>query len=320
MSLAFLYAPDVLGHDTGPDHPERPARLSHLVSHLMGTDLWGRMKHLIPDEARREHLLRVHPERYVSWVAASVLEGRTLLDSGDTRISAGSWRAALLAAGGALLAVDLACGSNVTHAFSAARPPGHHAETSKAMGFCLFNNVAIAARYAQAVYGVGKVAIVDWDVHHGNGTQEIFWEDPSVLYISTHQFPLWPGTGAASETGGGKGKGFTLNCPMRPGSGEREYVRVFEETILPALRLFGPDMLMISAGFDAHRADPLANINLETSSYDTLTRMVLNEAVRDGGPGVVSILEGGYDLDALAESTEGHLRALLGVDSPLEAS
>ena len=307
-ALSFIHHPDTGNHDTGPGHPERPERLTHLVGHLLDSDLWRRMEHHRPDPCSRENILRVHPESYVHWIEDSIESGVGLLDSGDTRVSSGSLKAALLAAGGACLAVDRACGAERHHAFAAGRPPGHHAETTKAMGFCLFNNVAVAARYAQARYGVGKVAIVDWDVNHGNGTQEIFWSDPSVLYVSTHQFPLWPGSGSPHEQGEGAGAGLTLNCPMPPGSGEDEYAAVFQDKIIPALRAFKPDLLMISAGFDAHHDDPLANILLRDSSFGMLTRMLL--AVRPEA-GIVSVLEGGYNLDALARSVEIHLRTLL---------
>ena len=306
--LAFIHHPDAAKHDTGPGHPERPERLAHLVDHIRGTDLWGKMEHPNPKPVQEDHLLRVHPRQYVEWVEHSIASGVGLLDSGDTRVSSGSSHAARLAAGGACAAVDAACGTSRSHAFSASRPPGHHAETSKAMGFCLFNNIAVAARYAQTVYGVEKVSIVDWDVHHGNGTQEIFWTDPSVQYISTHQFPLWPGSGSPTERGGEAGEGYTLNCPMPPGSGEDEYAVVFRDAVLPALMSFGPDLVMISAGFDAHHDDPLANILLRDASFALLTRMI-TEVRTDAG--IVSILEGGYDLDALAKSTEAHLRVLL---------
>ncbi len=305
--LSFIYHPDTLTHDTGPGHPERPDRLKYLISHLMGTDLWSTMEHLRPDAAPRERLLRVHPEEYVAWVEKSIADGTTLLDSGDTHVSQGSFRAALLAAGGACFAVDRACGDDKVHAFCAGRPPGHHAGTRTAMGFCLFNNVAIAARYAQERYGVGRVAVVDWDVHHGNGTQDIFWKDPSVLYISTHQFPLWPGTGTRDERGSGEGEGYTLNIPMSPGSGEDAYSAAFRDSVIPAMTAFEPDLIIISAGFDAHEDDPLANIQLRDESFAMLTTMVADVPTEAG---IVSVLEGGYDLRALAKSVELHLRIL----------
>jgi len=309
MSVGFIYHADTLKHDTGPGHPERPERLVHLLKHLESTDLWTTLLRQQPEPCPRELVLHVHPERYVSWIEKSIENEVGLLDSGDTRVSSGSLRAALLAAGGACGAVDAACGEGRMHAFAAGRPPGHHAETQKAMGFCLFNNVAIAARYAQSRYGVERIAIVDWDVHHGNGTQEIFWKDPSVFYVSTHQFPLWPGSGSPAERGGGAGEGYTLNCPMPPGSGEDEYARVFSDAVLPSLTGFQPDLLMISAGFDAHHDDPLANINLRDASFGMLTRMISDVRTESG---IVSVLEGGYDLGALGRSAEAHLRVLAG--------
>jgi acetoin utilization deacetylase AcuC-like enzyme len=202
--------------------------------------------------------------------------------------------------------------NNTLHiAFCAGRPPGHHAETARVMGFCLFNNIAIGARYVQAKYGIERIAIVDWDVHHGNGTQEIFYDDPSVLYISLHQFPLWPGTGAVTETGSGKGEGFTLNCPMTPGSGEKEYLEAFRNRILPALHKFRPQLLMISAGFDAHKDDPLANIQLTEDSFATMTSMLMEISSKYCGGKIISVLEGGYDLRALARSVEAHLTTLI---------
>ncbi|MEK6649724.1 MAG: histone deacetylase [Bacteroidota bacterium] len=308
--VSFIYHPDVLLHDTGPGHPERRERLESLVSHLMSSDLWGRIDHVRPEEAPVDAITAVHSERYVEEVIRKIRIGETLLDDGDTRVSAGSSRAALLAAGAAMQAVDVACSGERRHAFSAMRPPGHHAETSRAMGFCVFNNVAVAARHAQRRHGLERIAIVDWDVHHGNGTEEIFWRDPSVLYVSLHQYPLWPGTGAENDVGEGDGKGMTLNCPMRPGSGEKEYEQAFREKVIPTLMSFAPDLLLISAGFDAHRDDPLANMNLTESSFGLLTRMLAEVVAASTTRGIVSVLEGGYDLRALGGSVETHLRAL----------
>ena len=308
--LAFVYHPDTLLHDTGAGHPERRQRLETVVSHLMGTDLWGAMEHLRPEEAPREALLRVHPESHLAAIEENIRRGQTMLDDGDTVVCEASWRAAKLAAGGVLLAVDRACGPDHQNAFCAVRPPGHHAETARVMGFCLMNSIAAGARYAQRQWGAERVAILDWDVHHGNGTQEIFWRDESVLYVSTHQYPLWPGTGAANETGDGRGAGATLNCPLAPGGGEKEYLEAFRERILPALSTYRPDLLMISAGFDAHRLDPLANMNLEETSFALFTRMLCDVLAPSTKCGIVSVLEGGYDLKALAQSVEAHVREM----------
>jgi acetoin utilization deacetylase AcuC-like enzyme len=199
----------------------------------------------------------------------------------------------------------------VKNAFCAVRPPGHHAESSRAMGFCLFNNVAIGIRYAQEQHGLKRVAIFDWDVHHGNGTQEIFYEDPSVLYVSTHQYPYYPGTGSASERGKGKGEGFTLNLPLSAGTDGKEYVKLFKEKIVPALQEFKPDILLISAGFDAHKDDPLAAIFLDESTYSEVTRMLAEFAEKCCQGRIVSVLEGGYDLQALPRCVEAHLQQLM---------
>jgi acetoin utilization deacetylase AcuC-like enzyme len=309
--LTFIYHPEVLLHDTGPGHPERRQRLESVLAHLMSSDLWGMMEHVRPEEASMEAMAAVHPTSYLESVERTIASGGSLLDDGDTRVSRGSWRAARLAAGAAMLGVDCACGEKRTHVFSAMRPPGHHAETSKAMGFCLVNSVAVAARYAQRRYGIERIAIVDWDVHHGNGTEEIFWTDRSVLYVSLHQYPLWPGTGAASDVGEGPGAGATVNCPLPPGSGEEVYAKAIRERVVPALTAFAPEMLLISAGFDAHRDDPLANMDLSSGSFGRFTRIVGESTSRSLRAGIVSVLEGGYHLGALSSSVEAHLRELL---------
>jgi acetoin utilization deacetylase AcuC-like enzyme len=243
-------------------------------------------------------------------IKARCRSGEQILDDGDTHVSKDSFDVALLAAGGVTLAIDQVMNGSLTRAFCAVRPPGHHAETSTVMGFCLFNNAAIGARYAQTRHGVERVAIVDWDVHHGNGTQQIFYEDDSVLFISLHQFPFYPGTGAANERGAGKGEGFTLNCPMGVGSVEKDYLDAFQAQILPALHRFQPQLILVSAGFDAHADDPLAGINLTEDSFGRMTELVLEISERYCKGKIVSILEGGYDLQALSRSVESHLKAM----------
>jgi acetoin utilization deacetylase AcuC-like enzyme len=238
------------------------------------------------------------------------LAGETVLDTGDTHACRESYDAALLAAGAVLQAVDGVMKGELSAAFCAVRPPGHHAESEAAMGFCLFNNIAIGARYAQKKYGVERVAILDWDVHHGNGTQEIFYADDSVFYISLHQYPYYPGTGAANETGTGNGEGLTLNCPMAAGSGWKEYEEAFRSKILPALHKFQPHLVMISAGFDAHKDDPLAHIQLTEDSFAEMTNMMMEIASKYCNGKIISVLEGGYDLQALARSVEKHVHAL----------
>ncbi len=308
--LAFIYHPDVLKHDTGPGHPERRQRLESLVAHLKSTDLWGVMDHRLPEEAPIDAMAAAHAPAYLASVEHTIMSGGTLLDDGDTHVCRDSWRAARLAAGAAMLAVDLACGREKSHVFSAMRPPGHHAESGRAMGFCLVNSIAVAARYARRTHGIDRVAIVDWDVHHGNGTQEIFWRDPSVLYISLHQYPLWPGTGAASETGEDAGRGTTVNCPLPPGSDERAYEMAFRERVMPALGVFRPELLLISAGFDAHRDDPLANMDLRSESFARFTKLLVECTAQHRKAGIVSVLEGGYNLSALSRSAEAHVREL----------
>ena len=309
--VGFFYHPDYLTHDTGMGHPERPDRLESVVSHLLGVPEWHSLVHLQPEPATAEQIQLVHPGPYVKSVEQRCRTGEGLLDQGDTRVCLVSYDVALLAAGAVIGAVDRVLEGNLDSAFCSVRPPGHHAETSTAMGFCLFNNVAVGARHAQKKHGLQRVAILDWDVHHGNGTQEIFYDDASVLYISLHQYPFYPGTGAERERGSGKGEGFTVNCPMKAGSGEGEYLEAFQSRILPALDQFKPEFLMISAGFDAHKDDPLANIQLTDGSFEKMTALVTAAAKKHCGGKIVSVLEGGYDLGALARGVEVHVKGLL---------
>ena len=311
-TTAFIYHPDYLKHDTGIGHPESPQRLEKLIQHLLSIPLWAELTHLHPEPAPLEWVHSVHPERYTAMIKVRCLAGEQVLDAGDTHVCKDSYDVALLAAGGILQGVEHAMAGSGRRAFCAVRPPGHHAETSTVMGFCLFNNVAIGARYAQHKYGLERVAIIDWDVHHGNGTQEIFYEDDTVLYVSLHQYPFYPGTGAASERGAGKGEGFTLNCPMGAGSVEKDYVDAFQTKILPALHAFQPQLVMISAGFDAHEDDPLANVNLTEKSFAVMTGMVAEISTKYASGRIVSVLEGGYNLQALARSVEAHLKTMSG--------
>jgi acetoin utilization deacetylase AcuC-like enzyme len=310
-NLGFIYHADFLKHDTGAGHPERSQRLETLVEHLLATPLWSRMSHLRPSPAPLEVINLVHPERYTSMIKVRCHRGEHLLDDSDTHVCKDSYDVAVLAAGGVLQAVDEVVTGNLSRAFCAVRPPGHHAETAKVMGFCLFNNIAIAARHAQRKYGIERLAIVDWDVHHGNGTQEIFYDDDTVLFISLHQYPFYPGTGAAGERGSGRGEGFTVNCPMGAGSVEKDYLDAFEAQVLPALHRFQPQLLLISAGFDAHTDDPLASINLTESSFARMTELLLDVSDKYSGGKIVSILEGGYNLQALALSVEAHLNVMV---------
>jgi acetoin utilization deacetylase AcuC-like enzyme len=254
-------------------------------------------------------VLLAHPEEHLRWVMRKIPEEDTILQiEADTHVGPKSFQAALTGIGGAIAAVDDVMTGKVDNAFVASRPPGHHAEKTKAMGFCLFNNIAIAARHAQQTYGVERVAIIDWDVHHGNGTQDIFWDDPSVLFCSTHQMPLYPGTGARDETGT---KNTIVNAPLSANDGSEHFRDAFKSRVLPALENFRPDLVLISAGFDAHHRDPLAQINLVGDDFDWATGRLMEIAGKYAGNRVVSLLEGGYDLEGLAESAGLHICRLM---------
>jgi acetoin utilization deacetylase AcuC-like enzyme len=307
--VAFVFHEGCLRHSNGAGHPERPERLTAIRDHLARRGLLDRLLPIRPSPCPLERLARVHDPGYVEAIRRACERAPARLDP-DTGVSEGSWEAALLSAGGAVAASDAVAAGRAGAAFVCTRPPGHHAERARAMGFCLFNNVAVAARYLQDEHGLGRVAIVDWDVHHGNGTQAIFEEDASVFYFSTHQHPFYPGTGGRNETGRGEGRGATLNVPLPPGSGDREYRAIFRDVLRPALDRFRPEAILISAGFDAHRDDPLAGMSLTAEGYAGLTEEVRRAAEAHGGGRIVSLLEGGYDLMALAESVEAHLRGL----------
>jgi acetoin utilization deacetylase AcuC-like enzyme len=299
-------------HYAGPGHPERPERVDALLAHVAASGLGDELEHLTPEAADRAALERVHEGRYLRAVEAACARGRAVLDDGDTYVCDASWSAACLAAGGALAAVERVLDGRWSNAFVATRPPGHHAERTRAMGFCLVNHVAVAAQHLRVAGGIERVAIVDRDVHHGNGTQHLFERDPSVFFASLHQFPHYPGTGAAGERGLGAGVGTTLNCPMPAGSGNREWLAAFEQRVLPALEDFRPQFVLVSAGYDAHRDDPLSDTLLDESAYAELTRGVLDLAARSAAGRVVLLLEGGYDLQALSRSVAESLQVLRG--------
>ncbi|MFO0699344.1 MAG: histone deacetylase [Nitrospira sp.] len=307
----LVYHPAFLEHDMGPGHPESPNRLRAIMQRLEESGTATQLTRLQPRRAEDEWITQIHTPNYVALLNQHApTDGRVSLDP-DTSMSPGSLQAAYLAAGGALTAVDAIMANQVDHVFCAVRPPGHHAEAGRAMGFCLFNNVAIAARYVQKKYGLTRVLIVDWDVHHGNGTQHSFEEDPSVLFFSTHQYPHYPGTGRGTERGKGTGEGFTINVPMEAGEGDEAYHAIFLKALVPAADEFKPEFVIISAGFDAHKDDPLASMGLTEAGYTDLTHLVAGIAKRHAKGRILSSLEGGYNLTALAYSVDAHIKALV---------
>jgi acetoin utilization deacetylase AcuC-like enzyme len=297
-----------LEHDPGPYHPESPDRLRVVLEALEAPE-FARLERREAPEAALEDLIRVHPRGFVERLLAAVPEsGHRGIDA-DTILSPASGRAALRAAGAVVAAVDAVMAGEADNAFCAVRPPGHHAEPSRAMGFCLFNNIAVGALRAREAHGLARVAVIDFDVHHGNGTQARFAEDASLFYASTHQFPLYPGTGAPSETGVGN----IVNVALPPMSGSQQFRLGMIRTILPALDAFRPELVLISAGFDAHRSDPLAQLMLEEADYIWVTERLLEIARQHAKGRVVATLEGGYNLAALAASAAAHLRVLMSV-------
>ncbi len=316
MKIGFVYNDKFLLHNTGLYHPERPDRLKSIIQALHSSNLWQKLQHLNFESANIETVQMVHGDTHINFVRETCLKAQKfdnlqLLDSGDTPVCRDSFEIALLAAGGCTAAIDAVMTGVIKRVFCAVRPPGHHAESNTPMGFCLFNNAAIAANYAKKKYNLKRILILDWDVHHGNGTQEIFYDDDQVFYVSLHQYPFYPGTGAKDEIGIGKGEGYTLNCPMRAGSGEEEYLEAFEKYIVPAFNLFQPELFIISAGFDAHRNDPLANINLTEESFRKMTGYIVKYANKFSQGRIISILEGGYDLEALSNSVKVHIEELM---------
>ncbi|MEO6666632.1 MAG: histone deacetylase, partial [Nitrospiria bacterium] len=312
LPTGLVSDPGYLNHDTGPSHPESARRLEAISRRLDAGPLGTSLLRLPAPLVDRAWLETVHTPRHIERIEAAAPDvGYAYLDS-DTPMSPGSYRAALQAVGGTLAAIDAVMDGRAANAFCACRPPGHHAEPSRAMGFCLFNNVAVGARYIQQRHGLSRVLILDWDVHHGNGTQAAFYDDPTVLYVSLHQFPWYPGTGDRDEVGRGAGEGLTLNIPMAAGRGDDEYLTAFDRTIHPLVRAFAPEFIVISAGFDAHRDDPLAGMELTEAGFAAMTARVKDWAAVSSRGRIVSCLEGGYNLDALGRSVESHLGALAG--------
>ncbi len=307
MSTLLITHPACLDHITPQGHPERPDRL-RAVERALEAEKFQTLHRVLAPMASLDVIALCHPMDYIEEIRdAAPREGLVHIDA-DTSMSPGSFEAALRAAGGAVHAVDEVMTKKADNAFVATRPPGHHAETARPMGFCFFDNAAIAARYAQKRHGIARAAIVDFDVHHGNGSQEIFWSDKSVMYCSTHQMPLFPGTGATGETGD---HNTVVNAPLRPGDGAEAFRGAFESRILPRLADFRPELIIISAGFDAHMRDPLANINLDERDFAWVTQKLMDVADSHAGGRIVSLLEGGYDLQALGNSTAAHVLALM---------
>jgi acetoin utilization deacetylase AcuC-like enzyme len=310
MSVALIYNALYLRHNTGA-HPENYRRLEAILAALKNDEnLWKRLRNIGPKSATYEDITRCHSPELIEELRLKCASGITAMDS-DTAISRDSFDVALLAAGAAITAVDAVMAEDGGRAFGLIRPPGHHATPTRSMGFCLFNNAAIGARYAQSKYGVERVLIIDWDVHHGNGTQEIFWTDPSVFYFSTHQYPYYPGTGAASEHGAGKGDGYTLNIPLNAGTSARRHREAFKDALAVIARLFPPDLVIVSAGFDSRRGDPLGGLMLDDTDFAEMSKEVVRIAEKHANGRIIGLLEGGYNLDLLGGSVTSHIAALL---------
>lgn len=311
MPTAIIHHPVYAEHDTGPHHPESPSRYKVVMDALRASgDLWSKLKEKQARVATRGAVQACHSPQLYKTVERVVSEGTGYLDA-DTVVSMHSLDAALRAAGGACEAIDAIMTGEVSNAFVPVRPPGHHATAERAMGFCLFNNVAVAARYAQNQYKeIERVAIVDWDVHHGNGTQGIFYDDPSVFFFSMHQYPWYPGTGSRGENGVGRGAGYTLNIPVKAQTPAAEHTRMFDGALEEIAAKFKPDLIIISAGFDSHRDDPLGQLQLQDEDFVVMTRNILDWAKQTCQGRVVSCLEGGYNLDTLGQTVVAHVDEL----------
>ena len=309
MTTALIYDSASRHHQTG-HHPENARRFDVILAALENdATLWPQLARLSPREATDEEITRCHSERLVEQIRKLCERGIPYVDL-DTVICSQSFEVARLAAGAVIAGVDRVFKGEAQNAFALVRPPGHHATPGRAMGFCLFNNAAIGARYAQTAYGAERVLIIDWDVHHGNGTQDIFYSDPTVFYLSLHQYPYYPGTGSAGERGEGRGEGATLNVPLRAGTSARDHRQAFSDALKAIESAFRPDLIMISAGFDSRRGDPLGGMLLEDADFREMTKEVMGMAERYSGGRVVSVLEGGYNLDTLGETVRTHVATL----------
>jgi len=308
---ALIADPKCVRHDTGFGHPERPERFTAVYDALKSAGLLAKMERIEPRAVTAEDLQLVHQPRYLEIAEHEITSRLPQLSTGDTAICPASWDAARVAAGSALAAVDAVVDGKVANAFCLVRPPGHHASADTGMGFCILNNIALAARRAQKRHGLKRVLIVDWDVHHGNGTQDIFYADGSVFFFSTHQWPWYPGTGPARETGEGPGKGMTMNVPLPAGSGRTEIFAAVEKQLLPAMDHFQPELVLISAGFDSRIGDPLGHFELTDKDFTDLTKLVRGIADNYASGRVVSLLEGGYSLSGLASAAVAHVGALM---------
>ena len=305
-----FHDPATLRHEPPADHPESPERMDSVMRAVRALERQQRLAIAAPQPATDDHVLLVHSAEYLKKVRAETSAGRRTLSTGDTEISQGSMAAALAAAGTVVSAVDAVMTGKTRRAFCAVRPPGHHASASRGMGFCVFNNVAIGARHAGRKHGVERILIADWDVHHGNGTQDVFWNDGAIMFFDTHQHPWYPGTGLPTETGEGRARGLISNHPFPSGSGRAQILGAFRESLVPAAERFKPDLVMISAGFDSRLGDPLGQFTLTDNDFRDLTDTVVTIARQFSGGRVVSVLEGGYALDGLTASVLGHLERL----------
>ena len=308
MTTLLLSHRSSLDHQTPPGHPERPDRI-RAIEQVLGESRFDKLVREQAPEGTLDSVTLCHSEHYISELRHIAPQSGLIYLDADTSMSPGTWEAAMRGVGGAVAATDAVMSGTHDNAFVAMRPPGHHAEISRPMGFCFFDHAAIAARHAQRKYGIARAAVVDFDVHHGNGTQDIFWADPTVMYCSTHQMPLFPGTGARGE----RGEHDTIvNAPLAPEDGSAKFRAAFENTILPQLQKFSPELIIVSAGFDAHYRDPLASLNLRAEDFGWVTRKLMDVADASAGGRIVSVLEGGYDLQGLQESVAAHVTALMG--------